>query len=65
MVRVPPEASAMVDSQRIVMPSAAASATSLSCAGIRSRVRRYTTIASVAPSRRAVRAASMAVLPPP
>jgi len=62
---LPSSARATVDSQRIVMPSSSASVTSESWAGIRSRVRRYTTTASDAPSLRAVRAASMAVFPPP
>jgi len=62
---LPSSAWATVDSQRMVTPSSSASSTSMSWAGIFSRVRRYTTTASDAPRRRAVRAASMAVLPPP
>ncbi len=55
----------MVESHFMRTPSSRASSTSKSWAGMRSRVRRYTTIASSAPSRRAVRAASIAVFPPP
>ena len=45
-------------------PSSSASTSSDSWAGIRSWVRRYTTTASEAPRRFAVRAASIAVFPP-
>jgi hypothetical protein len=39
---------ATVESQRIVMPSSSASSTSMSWAGIRALVRRYTTTVSAA-----------------
>ena len=45
-------------------PSSMASSTSMACAGISLRVRRYTMVTSP-PRRSAVRAQSMAVLPPP
>ena len=48
-----------------IIPSSSASTISLSSAGISARLRRYSTITSAAPSLIAVRAASMAVLPPP
>ena len=64
-VSEPPSMRLIVDSHLIITPSSSASATSKSCAGIFSRVRRYTMMASDAPSLFAVRAASIAVLPPP
>jgi hypothetical protein len=49
----------------MLTPSSRASSISASAAGISSRVRRYHMETSVAPSLRAHRAASIAVLPPP
>ncbi len=64
-VSTPASACFTVESHFLRTPSSSASSTSKSWAGIRSRVRRYTTTASSAPRRLAVRAASIAVLPPP
>ena len=60
-----PSNAVMVRNQLMRTPSRSASCASSSCAGICARVRRYTMRASSAPSRRATRAASIAVLPPP
>ena len=60
-----PSKAVIVRSQLIRTPSRSASSASSTWAGICPRVRRYTISASSAPMRRATRAASIAVLPPP